>query len=46
LEKDKRAEFNPDKPRLNEFLTAKGKTPHDQVIIKKPTQCEDEDGGS
>jgi len=42
LEKDKRAENNPTKPLLQEFLTAKGATPLSEVLRKEPPKCEDE----
>ncbi len=32
LEKDRRAEFDPDKPKLQEFLTSSGARPHTNII--------------
>lgn len=42
LEKDKRAEFDPDKPRLEEFLEAKGKRTHEHILRDGPGLCDDE----
>ena len=42
LEKDRRAENDPNKPRLQEFLTAKGKKGLGEVCRDDPKQCEDE----
>ena len=42
LEKDRRAEYDPNKPRLQEFLTAPGRKPLGEVCRDKPKKCEDE----
>lgn len=43
LETDRRAEFDGNKPRLQEFLTAKGKTPHTNILRDDTQKCEDEE---
>lgn len=44
LEADRRAEFDPQKPRLQEFLTSDTKTYHTNIVRPKQNQCdEDED---
>lgn len=42
LEKDKRAEFDPNKPRLQEFLTSDTRTPHTNIIRPKQDECDEE----
>jgi hypothetical protein len=42
LETDRRAEFDPNKPRLQEFLTAPGRVSNTEIFRKNPDQCEDE----
>lgn len=42
LEVDRRAEFNPGKPRLQEFLVSGSKRPHTHIVRDKPDFCEDE----
>lgn len=40
LEKDKRAEFDPDKPRLEEFLESDTRKPHTHIVRDKPGKCD------
>lgn len=42
LEKDRRAENDPNKPRLQEFLTAPGRRAPSEVCTNEPKKCEDE----
>jgi len=42
LEKDRRAEFDPNKPRLQEFLTAPGRISNTKITKPTPPVCEDE----
>jgi hypothetical protein len=42
LEKDRRAEFDPNKPKLQEFLTAPGRISNTEIVTPNPKQCEDE----
>lgn len=42
LEKDRRAEFDPDKPRLEEFLEADGKKTHEHILRDDSGLCDDE----
>ncbi len=43
LEKDRRAEDDGNKPRLQEFLTAAGRKPLSEVCRDEPPKCEEED---
>jgi hypothetical protein len=42
LEKDRRAEFDPNKPRLQEFLTSDGRVSNTEITKPNPPECEDE----
>lgn len=42
LEKDRRAEFDPKRPRLQEFMEAKGRVAHTEIVFEDPKKCEDE----
>lgn len=41
LEKDRRAEFDPNKPRLQEFLTARGRISNTEITKPNPPVCEE-----
>ncbi len=43
LEKDRRAEFDPKKPRLQEFLTTPTRKPYGEITRDAPPKCEDEE---
>ena len=44
LEKDRRAEFDPNKPRLQEFLTSGTRRPHNYIVREDPGQCDEGEG--
>lgn len=41
LEKDRRAEFDPNKPRLQEFLTSPTRRPNTHILRDDPGECDD-----
>lgn len=43
LEKDRRAEFDPNKPRLQEFLVSPTRRPHTNIVRDKLDECDEED---
>jgi hypothetical protein len=46
LEKDRRAEYDPNEPRLQEFLVSTGRRPHDAVLTReKIEKCPSSDDG-